>query len=255
MPILSEAASAGRDWLYLAAMLSGAALAVPSFGLSRRTSRVMRRSRLWSICFALLAGASAAAAFSFMFFGGIPFAEVDMFRVSSIIMLLSALSLRFPRTIGFPVIVASGAALSFFAAIFLSLLPCAAEDPLGLLRIDAAGRAEVRFQGAGTSFLAIPSSGPSSFLSLEAFEVEFNRTFPFVGGSLRRTLFSVRSGDSAVLHGSLIPLSWADFFRTSKVSGIRCTALPGEIDPLSLYPGTRAILYVSENRIVSRIIP
>jgi hypothetical protein len=229
------------------------ALATRLFGARVNTRRV---ARLSSFLFVMLALAVAAFSLSIVVSGGAILSGWPAVCVA----VLVALSARFPRAFGFPVVVGLGAAVAIMGYCLFSLPPAAEDAPVGSIAFAQGDAVSVRF--AGTDLPSRQVEGRTSLFPVhaEVFVVRFHRLWPVFGGTARSSLRSLRFGTgAALLPPQTLPVDYlfpsdgrTDASRTL-VFGIRIDKITGDYEPESVAVGDRLGLYLREGSI--RFIP
>ena len=195
----SDLAVAGRDVWYLAFAFCGASAASLWFALRRDGTR-RARSRFFSLCFALLSAAVAAAAAGIILSNGAVLRERSFYLPAAVAAVLGLLVTRFPRTVAFPVFILSGALLSVGAFLFLRLPPLPLRAPPSAIMVRGGdGIVSVRFEtrGDGASadpFVALDPSDPEAPVEVLFLTVGFDRAYPVLGGRRRGGVVAVSQG-------------------------------------------------------------
>jgi len=215
---------AGRDWLYLSALLLGASIAVLTFLRPRYQrdeppgSHAERRanghfhSRQLVISLFILSAAIGAFAFSFVLSNGSIIRERELLVVAAILVGVSGISFRFPRFVGYPIFIAAGSALVLFAWAYLVYPQAKEGSRLGRYRSLVDGGSLVWFDSVSGGIL--PASGPvegqkkaqGGAVLFELVYVDFDRRYPLVGSGTRTAFIRVLRSDTVVAEGPAISL-------------------------------------------------
>jgi hypothetical protein len=197
-----------RDFFYLAAILTGAALGSLFNRWRRRATRSFRDLSL-SLCFILLSGAVAALAVSVIRSGGGIFFEKGLYLPLACLGGLSMLALRFPRAAGFPLILLGG-----LAAVWLGLswwrLPLLGEDALLRVTHEASDRYAVLVPpgraAEGERRLSF-GGDESAPLEITLTRLEYHRFIPLIGGEARGLITEIALPGNTLLADTLLDRS------------------------------------------------
>jgi hypothetical protein len=191
---MTEHFASSRDFFYLAALLTGAALG-SLFNRWRRRATGSFRNLSLSLCFILLSGAVAALAVSLVYSGGGIFVEKGLYLPLTCLGGLSMLALRFPRAAGFPLILLGG-----LAAVWLGFswwrLPLLGEEALVRVTNEGSARYVVQVPGGGTggpgeerrlSF----GGDENTLLWITLTRLAYHRFIPLIGGEVRGSVTEI----------------------------------------------------------------
>jgi hypothetical protein len=243
----SEHFAVSRDFFFLAWVFTGAALGCILSRFKGGTSTRFR-NRVIALAFCFLSGMVAALAAAFIFSGAAVFLEKFLYILGGTLALLLVLAFRFPRTAGFPLILAAGLIVVWLGVSFLRYPKLEAGIPGSLV-------ASVTRRGNGR-FLVRTAAGPRGELSTP-FTVEVSGgvleftlehitcapLFPLVGGETRGIITEIRD-NGRVLYS--VPLG----------AGIPPGASPDKVHGTALVgdglPGARFLVYFDGNGLVCR---
>lgn len=235
-----------------------ASLATRFFGL-RMTAR--RVSTLSSFLFVLLALAVAAFSLSIVVSGGATLSSWSIVPPAACVAVLAALSSRFPRAFGFPIVVGLGAAVAIMGYCLFSLPPATEDAPVGSIAFAQGDAVSVRFAGTDLSSRQVEGRAASLLpVHAEVLVVRFHKLWPVFGGMARSSLRSLRFGTGAsILSPQPLPI---DYLFPSEGSGEASRAIllgiwidkmAGDFEPEGVAVGERLGIYLREGSI--RFIP
>jgi hypothetical protein len=234
------------------------ALATRFFG-ARGNARLI--ARLSSFLFVMLALTVAAFSLSVVVSGGAILSGWSIVPPAALFAVSAALSWRFPRAFGFPVVVGLGAAGAIMGYCLFSLPPATEDAPVGSVAFARGDAVSVRFAGTAISSQQV-ERGADSLLPVhaEVAVVRFHKLWPFFGGMARSSLRSLRFGAGApILSPQPLPIDYlfptegrSDASRTLLL-GIRIDKLTGDFEPENVAVGARLGIYLREGSI--RFIP
>jgi hypothetical protein len=192
-----ESFTLSRDLLCLAGALTGATVGYVA-SLGRGDTTIRARNRLITIALVVFSAAVAAFAGAVIVSKAAIFDGVLPFVVPAVCVPVFALALRFPRAVGYPLILAGGFLAVWLGYSFLRYpLVKNGGVPLAVLQDDGAGGRLLRLpagpaDAALSTVLPLPGTGSST--ELHGVLVGVNRFYPLIGGEERGFVSLVRHG-------------------------------------------------------------
>jgi hypothetical protein len=230
-----------RDFFYLAFLFFGAAV---GFVLDRfrRQSTGRRRSRSLALAYCCFSVVAAALATAFIFSRGAVFLEKSFYLPGGVILILLILAVRFPRVVGFPLILLGGLAVVWLAWSFLRF-PSAGVLPAASVAGNGRGRFTIRIaSGPGPELTKIIESNDGG----ESLEFVFNsvgyaRQWPVIGGQTRGIVTGI-SGSEDIYSAPPPP--------RAPLIGVRHEEARGRTPDMQ--PGTVLDAYLEGNTLIFR---
>lgn len=173
----------GRDFLYLAFLLLGAGF---GFLFNRYRKNIGRSFRSWAITLALLffSGAVAALAAMLLYTGGKFYIVPSFYIVGAIIALLLIFALRFPRAVGFPLILVAGLCFVWIGFSFVQFPRLDLRDtPLALLVPGEDDQMAIQLSPPEKA--VVPLDSGAKEIELEITCLGYAPFFPLLGGEKR----------------------------------------------------------------------
>jgi len=192
-----------RDLFYLAALFLGAGVGCVLNRFRRidrtrpySTGRSSGRFRILSVtaglCF--FSGTLAALTIVAILSNWVIFGETYLYLPLGILAAILALAFRFPKAVGFPLILVSGIFVVWMG--YSCLRFPVIDGAMGRVILDGNGSAHVRL-GAGANFSFQVKAGDPS-LEVRVFYVSFSKYFPLFGGLCRGAITEFRAGNDVL---------------------------------------------------------
>ena len=178
---------AARDFLYLAAIFSGAGMGCLLYRLRRKTPTRFKNLSV-SLCFFFLAAALAALTAALIISNWEIFAHNEIYLPMGIFAALLMLAVRFPKAAGFPVLLGSGIVILWIGLTFLRF-PAVTEFTLAQINREESGLVRIvpLPQSAAAPYYPVPFRpiGENFELELRTQLLLPSKIIPFAGGTWR----------------------------------------------------------------------
>jgi len=196
-----------RDFFYLAALLMGAGIGCilnrfrRTSGMGKNAARFKNRTVTAGLCFfsGLLAALTAAAVYS----GWAIFTVYDLYIPLGLLAVVVALAFRFPRVVGFPLIIVSGVFMVWFGHACLRFSAIDSSDCGRVIR-EGDGSVLVRLSPNSinpAASVSIKLSGEDTVLEFQALRITVSKFFPLAGGVNRGAITGIW-GNNEYLFGA-----------------------------------------------------
>jgi len=187
-----------RDFLYLGSALLGAGIGVVMVSsLFPRRTGFRGRSVRGVVATFLFAFSISCAYIAFAASNGALFFDGELLIAAAILLLIALIGVVFPRTIGFPLVVASFSALILFSWAYL-VYPAAVQGALlGRARIASSGDSRFWFDGDVVPGILYAVEDPSQ-VGFRTAAIAFDRRYPLIGGTSRVVLREISVGGEPV---------------------------------------------------------
>jgi hypothetical protein len=254
-----ESFAVSRDLLCLTGALAGTTLGYV-VSLGGRDTTIRARNRRITIVLIVFSFAVAAFAGAVIASRAAIFDEASLFIVPAFCVPVFALAFRFPRTVGYPLILAGGLLTVWLGYSFLRYPPVKdGGAPLAALQNDAAGGYLLRLPSGpadGALSTVLPLPGAVSSVEFHGVLIGVNRFYPLIGGEERGLVTLVRrDGETFYAEPGFrgLPGSWyryLDALRKKRDPGIGFREFQNTMTAEVIPPGTDIRVFIDGEELI-----